>query len=64
MDLTFYFVAMVKRGEICYLRSGPFICSEDADKSFSEIASSELASGSCEWRVVKAEMSGEFTDYK
>ena len=63
MDLTFYFVALVKNGQISYLRAGPFIWEGDADNSLMGIAASETASGSCTWKVVTAEMSGEFMGF-
>ena len=59
MDLTFYFVALVKGGQICYLKSGPFISQEQAETSLSAIESNEKLSGSCWYSVVKAEMNCE-----
>lgn len=58
MDINFYFVALVKRDQICYLQSGPFVSREDAETSFSATRNNQPASGSYTWQIVEAEMVG------
>jgi len=59
MDLTFYFVALVKGGQISWLKSGPFISEERAKTSLAAIELNEKVSGSCWYQVVKAEINCE-----
>jgi len=53
MLLTLYFVALVKNGNISFLKSGPFISEELANNSKNELP---VQLGACEWKIVKSDI--------
>lgn len=56
MLLTLYFVALVKNGNISFLKSGPFISEELAHLYKDQLP---VPFGNCEWRVVYSELNAE-----